>query len=153
MYCDIFIKRVKLRVMTQFKNLNPQKRALVIGLIVYGVGIVVFTPFAFFNGWYYLLTGWVLGMIINLINYMLIMRQSKILEDIAAGNGSSGGVIPFMYFLRFGLYIGGLVLVGVLHNLGYDYFNIFTTFGAYLVISAVIFLSGAQFKKPAGHSK
>ncbi len=134
--------------MTPWKNLTPERKSLYIGLIVYAVGIAVFIPFAFFGGWYYLLTGWLLGMAINLINYALINYQSHMLKNVALGQSSKGVLLPLMYLLRFGLYIGGMVLVGVLHNNGLDYFNIFTTFGAYLVISAVIFLSGFTAKKP-----
>ncbi|MFA5235690.1 MAG: hypothetical protein WC399_02415 [Bacilli bacterium] len=134
--------------MTPWKNLTPERKSLYIGLVVYAVGIVVFVPFAFFGGWYYLLTGWLLGMVINLINYALINYQSHMLKNVALGQSSKGALLPLMYMLRFGLYIGGMVLVGVLHNNGLDYFNIFTTFGAYLVISAVIFLSGFAAKKP-----
>jgi hypothetical protein len=137
----------------QLKNMTPEKRSLVLGLFVYGLGIIVFFPFVFFNGWYYLLTGWLLGMVINLINYGLIIYQSHMLKRIADGASASSFFIPLMYFLRFGLYVAGLVTVGILHNNGLDYFNIFTTFGAYLVISAVIFLSGLYFPKPGAPSK
>lgn len=133
--------------------MTPEKRSLVIGLVIYGLGIIVFLPFVFFDGWYYLLTGWLLGMVINLINYGLIIYQGHMLQRIAAGSSSASFFIPVMYFLRFGLYVAGLVLVGVLHNNGLDYFNIFTTFGAYLVISAVIFLSGLYFPKPGAVKK
>ncbi|HAV20086.1 MAG TPA: hypothetical protein DCX17_03575 [Firmicutes bacterium] len=139
--------------MKQRSSLSPEKRSLIIGLIVYGIGIIVFFPFIFFNGWYYLLTGWLLGMAINLINFGLLMYQGHMLKQVADGTGNGGGLVPVMYFLRFALYIGGLVLVGVLHNSGLDYFNIFTTFGAYLVISAVIFFSGMYYKKSADPKK
>ena len=135
-------------IMKQFSSLSPEKRSLFIGLIVYGIGIIVFFPFVFFNGWYYLLTGWLLGMAINLINYGLLIYQGHMLKQVAEGTGNGGGLVPVMYFLRFALYIGGLVLVGVLHNNNLNYFNIFTTFEAYLVISAVIFFSGMHYKKP-----
>lgn len=134
--------------MTPWKNLTPERKSLYIGLIVYAVGIAIFFPFVFFNGWYYLLTGWLLGMVINLLNYMLINCQSHMLKNVALGNNSRGALMPLMYMLRFGLYIAGMLLVGILHNQGLDYFNIFTTFGAYLVISAIIFLSGFIAKKP-----
>jgi len=83
-------------------------------------------------------------MVINLFNYFLIIVQSHRLEDAAAGRASSGAIVSLMYFLRFALYIGGLVLVGWLHQLGFDYFNIVTTVVAYLVTSGVVFLTGAR---------
>lgn len=125
---------------------SPEKRSLAISLIVYAVGIVALIPFAFFNGWYYLLTGWVLGMVINLANYALIIYQGHLIKA-AATEGKGAGLLPALYVIRFALYAGGLVLVGILHNNGLDYFNVFTVFGAYLVIAAVIFLSGMFAKK------
>jgi len=138
--------------MNSFWLQSPEKRSLIISLIVYAIGIVVFIPFAFFDGWFYLLTGWVLGMVINLVNYLLIVRQGQLLKR-AATTGKSAGFAPALYFLRFALYAAGLVLVGVLHDRGLNYFNIFTVAGAYLVIAAVIFMSSFFTKKGVGADK
>ncbi len=136
--------------MLKLKEMAPEKRTFIIAMFVYGFGIVVFIPFIFINSLYFLLTGWLLGMIINIINYALIIKQSHMLKHIANGKSRYAILLPLLYILRFGLYIIGLLLVGILHRYGFDYFNIFTTFAAYLVIAATIFFTETLPSKSKG---
>jgi hypothetical protein len=89
--------------------------------------------------------GWVLGSLIGSINYGFIIFQANRLT-LAAKYKMRAGASPLYMVSRLGLFALGLLASVYIKLDGVELFNIFTIFLAYLVISGIIFLTGANFR-------
>ncbi len=96
--------------------------------------------------------GWLLGSAIGTLNFALIMLQAKRLSlSIINGikpNAGPGYMIARLVIFGLGLLASVLIKVGNL-----EIFNVFSVFLAYLVISGIIFITGANFQSKAKVSK
>jgi hypothetical protein len=93
-----------------------------------------------------ILFGWLLGAVINLINYFLIFVQARRLQ-LKVVNQLNPTTRSGYMFLRMGLStVGFMIAVLIKDSAGNDIFNLFSVFAAYLVISVVIFITGASLK-------
>jgi uncharacterized membrane protein YGL010W len=119
----------------------------VIALITYfTVALLMVFLLPIFSLGFDILFGWLLGAVINLINYFLIFVQARRLQlkvENKLGLTTRSGYM----FLRMGLStLGFMISVLILDDSGKAIFNIFSVFAAYLVISVVIFITGASLK-------
>jgi|GEM_PF-1894184 len=114
-------------------------------IVFFIVGIVLFV--IYFLGWSPLSwpLGWVLGSVIGSINYGIIIIQANRLT-LGVQNKIRAGVSPMYMMFRFGLFAIGLLASIFIKFDDFELFNIFTIFVAYLVISSIIFITGANFR-------
>ena len=89
--------------------------------------------------------GWILGSVIGSINYGLIIIQANRLT-LGVQHKIRAGVSPMYMMSRFGLFAIGLLASVFIKLDDVELFNIFTIFVAYLVISSIIFITGANFR-------
>jgi hypothetical protein len=97
-----------------------------------------------------LLYGWVLGAAITLLNYGLIFVQAKRLQLRVTLNMSPTTRSGYMFVRLLLSGSGFMAAVLIKDSQDVPLFNIFTVFAAYLVISIVIFITGANFKVKQG---
>lgn len=110
------------------------------------VAIVMFFLLPVISLGFDILFGWLLGAFINLINYFLIFVQARRLQLKVVNNLNPTTRSGYM-FLRMGLStVGFVTAVLVEDSSGNRIFNLFAVFAAYLVISVVIFITGASLK-------
>ncbi len=89
--------------------------------------------------------GWLLGSFIGSINYGLIIVQANRLT-LGVQQKVRAGASPLYMVSRLALFGVGLLASVFITLDGVELFNIFTIFIAYLVISAIIFITGANFR-------
>lgn len=89
--------------------------------------------------------GWILGSVIGSINYVLIIVQANRLT-LGVQQKIRAGVSPMYMMSRFSLFAIGLLASVFIKLNNVELFNIFTIFVAYLVISSIIFITGANFR-------
>ena len=89
--------------------------------------------------------GWILGSVIGSINYGLIIVQANRLT-LGVQNKVKAGASPIYMVSRLGLFAIGLLASVFLRLDNVELFNIFTIFASYLVISSIIFITGANFR-------
>jgi hypothetical protein len=120
---------------------------LLYSLLLYGVGFVIFFALSTFLQLPYSLgNGWVLGGSLSVLNYLIIMFQAKRLQMRVEANIKTPYISQGYSFLRLAISAVGLLASVFVKLNDVEVFNLFTVFAAYLVISGVIFLTGAQFK-------
>jgi hypothetical protein len=119
----------------------------VIALITYfTVALLMVFLLPIFSLGFDILFGWLLGAVINLINYFLIFVQARRLQ-LKVVNQLNPTTRSGYMFLRMGLStVGFMIAVLIKDSSGNDIFNLFSVFAAYLVISVVIFITGASLK-------
>ena len=119
----------------------------VIALITYFlVAILMLVLLPIFSLGNDILFGWILGALINLLNYFLIFVQARRLQLKVTNNLNPSTRSGYM-FLRLALSaVGFMIAVLVEDSSGHPIFNLFSVFAAYLVISVVIFITGASLK-------
>jgi hypothetical protein len=119
----------------------------VIALITYlVVAVFMFLLLPVFSLGNDILFGWILGALINLLNYFLIFVQARRLQLKVTNNLNPSTRSGYM-FLRMALStVGFVIAVLVEDSSGNPIFNLFSVFAAYLVISVVIFITGASLK-------
>jgi hypothetical protein len=119
----------------------------VIALITYfTVALLMVFLLPIFSLGFDILFGWLLGAVINLINYFLIFVQARRLQ-LKVVNQLNPTTRSGYMFLRMGLStVGFMIAVLIKDSAGNDIFNLFSVFAAYLVISVVIFITGASLK-------
>jgi hypothetical protein len=88
--------------------------------------------------------GWLLGSLIGSMNYLFIIFQANRLA-LGVQHKIKSGASPMYMVSRLGLFALGLLASIFIRVNDLEIFNIFTIFLAYLVISAIIFLTGANF--------
>jgi hypothetical protein len=88
--------------------------------------------------------GWLLGSLIGSMNYLFIIFQANRLA-LGVKHKIKSGASPMYMVSRLGLFALGLLASIFIRVNDIEIFNIFTIFLAYLVISAIIFLTGANF--------
>jgi hypothetical protein len=88
--------------------------------------------------------GWLLGSLIGSMNYLFIIFQANRLA-LGVQHKIKSGASPMYMVSRLGLFALGLLASIFIRVNDIEIFNIFTIFLAYLVISAIIFLTGANF--------
>jgi hypothetical protein len=88
--------------------------------------------------------GWLLGSLIGSMNYLFIIFQANRLA-LGVQHKIKSGASPMYMISRLGLFALGLLASIFIRVNDIEIFNIFTIFLAYLVISAIIFLTGANF--------
>jgi hypothetical protein len=121
-------------------------KILIISLIIFSVTFIILLTLALFNvlpfswGW-----GWLLGSIIGILNYLLIIVQATRLQ-ISVQQGLKVGANPGYMIGRLGLFAIGLLASVWIKINDAEVFNLFAIFIAYLVISSVIFVTGANFR-------
>jgi hypothetical protein len=108
-------------------------------LILYSLSLLSILAYAFGNGW-------ILGGTIALLNYGIIMFQAKRLQQRIEAKILTPYRRQGYSLVRFALSALGLLLSVTIKLNDREVFNVYTVFIAYLVISTVIFISGAQFK-------
>jgi hypothetical protein len=89
--------------------------------------------------------GWILGSVIGSINYGLIIVQANRLT-LGVQNKVKAGASPIYMVSRLGLFAIGLLASVFIRLDNVELFNIFTIFVSYLVISSIIFITGANFR-------
>ena len=88
--------------------------------------------------------GWLLGSLIGSMNYLFIIFQANRLA-LGVQHKIKSGASPMYMVSRLGLFALGLLASIFIRVNDIEIFNIFTIFLAYLVISAIIFITGANF--------
>lgn len=120
---------------------------LIYSLLLFAVGFILFTVLSVvFTLPYSLGNGWLLGGSLSIVNYLLIMFQAKRLQMRVEANIQTPYISQGYSFLRLVISALGLLASVFIKLNDLEVFNLFTVFAAYLVISGVIFLTGAQFK-------
>jgi hypothetical protein len=122
-------------------------------LKILGLSLIVFiiVAIALFIGYYLSWNplswplGWLLGSLIGSINYAFIIFQANRLT-LAVQHNMRAGASPLYMFSRLGLFAIGLLASVYIKFNDAELFNIFTIFIAYLVISSIIFFTGANFR-------
>jgi hypothetical protein len=89
--------------------------------------------------------GWILGSAIGSINYGLIIIQANRLT-LGVQQKVKAGASPMYMMSRLGLFAIGLLASVFVKLDDVELFNIFTIFVSYLVISSIIFITGANFR-------
>jgi hypothetical protein len=116
-------------------------------LLVYLLGLILLIIAAIFNIFSYAIAwGWLLGAAITTFNYLSIFFQTKRIQQRVEASITSpyrGQGYSVGRFVLSGL--GMLATVFIKAN-DQEIFNLFSLFAAYLVISIVIFITGAQLK-------
>jgi hypothetical protein len=118
-----------------------------ISIIIYlGIALLLIVITPYFSLPYSILWGWLLGTVINMINYGLIFVQANRLqlsiENQLPTKTRSGYMVGRLLLSS----IGFLMAVLIKGSEGQEIFNIFSVFAAYLVISIVIFITGANYR-------
>jgi hypothetical protein len=120
---------------------------LIYSLLLFAVGFILFTVLSVVSTLPYSLgNGWLLGGSLSIVNYLLIMFQAKRLQMRVEANIQTPYISQGYSFLRLVISALGLLASVFIKLNDLEVFNLFTVFAAYLVISGVIFLTGAQFK-------
>jgi hypothetical protein len=89
--------------------------------------------------------GWLLGSVIGSINYGFIIFQANRLT-LGVQHKMRAGASPLYMVSRLTLFALGLLASVYIKVDNQELFNIFTIFVAYLVISSIIFITGANFR-------
>lgn len=110
----------------------------VVLIILFGLSFTEFIPFSWG-------LGWLLGAFIGSLNYGLIILQANRLT-LSVQNGLKPNAGPGYMMTRLMIFALGLLAAVLLKYQNQEIFNIFSVFLAYLVISATIFITGANFK-------
>ena len=121
-------------------------KVLTLSLVIFGVvlfllfalGFIQFIPLSWAFGWF-------LGAVIGTLNYGLIILQANRLT-LSIQNGLKPNAGPGYMMARLVIFGIGLMLAAVIKFENNELFNIFAVFLAYLVISATIFVTGANFQ-------
>lgn len=120
---------------------------LLYSLLLFAVGFIVFTLLSVFLTLPFSLgNGWLLGGSLSILNYLLIMFQAKRLQMRVEANIKTPYIAQGYSLLRLVISALGLLASVFIKLNDLEVFNLFTVFAAYLVISGVIFLTGAQYK-------
>ena len=123
----------------------------ILALGVYAsVALLMLFLLPFFNLGFDLLFGWLLGAVITLLNYGLIFVQARRLQLRVTLNMSPTTRSGYMMLRLLLSGAGFMAAVLIKDTQDVAIFNIFTVFAAYLVISVVIFITGANFKVKQG---
>lgn len=123
---------------------------LLYSTFVFIIGFIIFLVLYFLNFvTFSLAMGWILGALISSFNYGTILFQSRRLQarieaNIKTPYVSQGYALARLIFSG----VGMLICVLFKPN-NVEFFNLFSLFGAYLVISLIIFVTGAQYKARA----
>lgn len=119
-------------------RLGENQRVIFYTSLVGVVGLILSIPLCFF-GHHDILLGWCLGIIISILSFIVLCKQS----DVILFNRSKWLFVLF-YILRFTLYIVGLVLALFLSKLEINLFNVFAVFIGYIPIKIVIICIGGR---------
>lgn len=119
-------------------ELKVVKDVLIFGGIILGLLCI----FCFF-GMYDIPLGFLLGLIISLINYAIVNVQTKIMLSKSASM-SSVGLTLACYTTRFLLYGGALFLAFYLSYINVKLFAWYTVFIGFMLIKAIIFFKYGQ---------
>ena len=111
-------------------------------LIVGGIILALLCIFCFFS-LYEIPLGFLLGLVISLINYAIVNVQAKIMLS-KSNSMSSVGLTLACYSTRFLLYGGSLFLAFYLNYIGIKLFAWYTVFAGFMVIKAIIFFKYGQ---------
>jgi hypothetical protein len=110
---------------------------LIVATALFSLYFLNFTPLSW-------ALGWLLGSLIGSMNYLFIIFQANRLA-LGVQHKIKSGASPMYMVSRLGLFALGLLASIFIRVNDIEIFNIFTIFLAYLVISAIIFLTGANF--------
>ena len=111
---------------------------LIVATALFLVYFLNFTPLSW-------ALGWLLGSLIGSMNYLFIIFQANRLA-LGVQHKIKSGASPMYMVSRLGLFALGLLASIFIRVNDIEIFNIFTIFLAYLVISSIIFITGANFR-------
>jgi len=124
----------------------PIKVILYSGLLYLFVFFVFLLLSFFFDVPFSLAWGWILGAFISNLTYGLIMLQASRLQARVQAKITTPYRGQGYTMARYALSGAGMLLSVFVKINDQEVFNLFTVFAAYLVISIVIYVSGAQVK-------
>jgi hypothetical protein len=124
----------------------PRMITLISIIIYLGIALILIVIIPYFSLSYSLLWGWLLGAVINMINYGLIFVQANRLQLSIANQLPTTTRSGYMVGRLLLSSLGFLMAVLIKGSEGQEIFNIFSVFAAYLVISIVIFITGANYR-------
>lgn len=138
-----------------FRSLERNKKELfILGMIDLGV-LIVLIPFVAID-LLSLSMGWLLGAVLALIANLTMHKSSNLIFD---SSKSSGILLAVVFFsLRFLLWIAGLAIAAICtfkpewFN-GFDLFNFWTTFAAYVPGTAITIIFSLAERKNSGGQK
>ena len=111
----------------------------IVFLIMLGLSLFFSIPFSIGNGW-------ILGAIIASLNYGSILLQASRLQARIQANITTPYYGQGYAFARLALSAAGMLLAVFIKLNDVVVFNLFSVFAAYLIISLVIYVTGAQVK-------
>ena len=111
----------------------------IVFLIMLGLSLFFSIPFSIGNGW-------ILGAIIASLNYGSILLQASRLQARIQANITTPYYGQGYAFARLALSAAGMLLAVFIKLNDVEVFNLFSVFAAYLIISLVIYVTGAQVK-------
>lgn len=123
------------------------KKILLYSASVYGVIFLFMMSGSFFFSLPFSLAwGWLLGAVIASINYGSIILQASRLQARIEANITTPYYGQGYALARLALSASGMLLAVFIQPNGNEIFNLFSVFAAYLVISLVIYITGAHLK-------
>ena len=123
------------------------KQVLIYSSLIYAfVFLVLFFGASLFQLPYAIAYGWILGAAIATINYGTIMLQAKRVQQRVEAQIKTPYFGQGYALFRLVLSGAGMLMCVLIKPNDVEVFNLFALFPAYLVFSAVIYLSGAQYK-------
>ena len=124
----------------------PQK-ILVYSALVYAITFLIMLVLSlFFSIPFSIGNGWVLGAIIASLNYGSILLQASRLQARIQANITTPYYGQGYAFARLALSASGMLLAVFIKLNDMEVFNLFSVFAAYLIISLVIYVTGAHVK-------
>ena len=128
----------------------PQK-ILAYSAIVYAFVFMVMLVTSLFSSIPFSIgNGWLLGALIASLNYGSILLQAARLQARIQANITTPYYGQGYAFARLALSAAGMLIAVFIKLNALEVFNLFSLFAAYLIISIVIYITGAQVKSTKG---
>ncbi|MDD4344482.1 MAG: hypothetical protein PHP09_00895 [Bacilli bacterium] len=129
----------------RLKNLSTNQKIVLLALVIYILGALVFGLLLLIPTGSDLLLGWLLGAAISFACFGLLVLQAYVLTS---ENAKGAGFVMLFFAGRFILYGAGLFVAAFLtYKLEIHIFNLFTVFGGYFPIRLAIYLFGFLDKR------
>ena len=122
-----------------------QKKIIIDTLIVDSVLLALSCIFCFF-GLYNIPLGFLLGVVVSIINHLLLCLQTEAMINSALGS-SAVGITVGAYMLRFLLWGGALFLALFLEHIGYKIFAWYSVVIGFLMIKFIIMIKYSKYTK------
>lgn len=123
---------------------NIQKKLIIDTLIVSGIIFLLSCIFFFFD-LKQIPLGFLLGVIISIINHLILCLQTNLLLNPKLGVGAVP-LTSLCYITRFALYGGALFLAFYLEHLNYNYLAWYSVFVGFLIIKIVIIVKYGKYR-------